>query len=99
MYDGLNANIKDSTFFECNLAINDVEQLNCKNIFWEDALKAWCQYNYEKPSEDEHVYKQIIWYNSHIKINHKLIYEKSWAQNGIMYVKDLYPYGELLSCN
>ena len=65
-YYFLNTQIKNSLFWECNIAPHDIKFFEIQHKFWEDVLTVWCTINYNKPSDQEIQY-QIIWYNSYIK--------------------------------
>ena len=70
----------------CNLCAKDVEKVcPTKNCFWKDILKAWCEYHYQ----DLNVSNQVIWLNSHIRVNDTPIYWKTPAQKKLLYVSDI----------
>ena len=73
--------------WKCKLHEGDVDSLKIKNQFWVDTLKSWCQYNYYK---EDRIENQIIWYNSHIKVNKKVIMWKDVCSKGLMYIHQLY---------
>ena len=55
----------------CNLAVKDCSI--GKYQFFTDILKSWCEHNYHTPMGKAEVLQQTIWYNSHIKVNNKLL--------------------------
>ena len=89
-YYFLNTGIRNSIFWECNLAEEDVKFFKCRNKFWNDVLKAWARFNYECPVKQEDIYDQILWYNSNIKINNRLVFYGKAFDKGLLYVRDLY---------
>lgn len=89
--------------WKCNLQAEDVNTL-FPGSFWKQVLYAWALVNYKVPQTDEQIAGQIIWYNSHIKVQGSVVINKLAYNNGLMYVKDLfspqgtlYTYNELLS--
>ena len=80
--------------WECNLSVLDCENLFPKH-FWMDVLKAWCSYNFQEQVNDPTT--QIIWWNSHVKINNKpFLWERSSSQN-LWYLKQLFQDGRTIS--
>ena len=58
--------------------------------FWTQILEAWCELNYtETITEVEMIRKQILWFNSCIRIGNKPVIWKDWIDKGIMYIKDI----------
>ena len=45
---------------------------------------------YESTTDKTNILNLPIWYNSFIKINNKYVYYKTWANNGILILKDLF---------
>ena len=69
VYSYLQPNLKED-IWRCNLSENDVKYLNIKSNFWKSVLQAWCEFNYENVTENPQ--HQILWYNSHIRVNGEL---------------------------
>ena len=66
---------------ESNLHIQDCSQITNKNMFLWDVLAGWCKID---NSESTHVItKEIIWNNSHIKCNNKILFYHVWYEKGI----------------
>ena len=63
--------------WECNLHKDDIKYLKTKSKFWHDVLKAWCELNYTKFVPPDEVPYQLIWYNSHIRIDKNLFLLKN----------------------
>ena len=55
---------------------------------------AWCKYRYEIPNGGTQIINQVIWYNSHIRVNNKPIFYNSWYQKGIIQIRDIYNAGQ-----
>ena len=77
-----------------NLKQADVQLVtNIQNQFWEDVLKAWCDYHYvmeQTPSA------QMIWWNSHIRIQNRPFFWAKPYERGLMFVHDLYREGSII---
>ena len=58
--------------WKCNLKATDVDKM-FKKSFWRDVVKAWSYVNYvENVTENVNIMNQVLWYNSHLKINKKV---------------------------
>lgn len=77
--------------WECNISKDDASKVLPKltTAFWRDVINGWCEYNYSTPENINLGKEQIIWNNSHIKVNKTMVNFKSWQDAGIMKVKDL----------
>ena len=53
-----------------NLTENDLTQL--KDKFYKEIFNMWTDIHFSNPKECEQIVKQIIWFNSHIKIGNRL---------------------------
>ena len=80
--------------WRCSLHPEDVKYLKIRNQFWEDVLKSWCKFNYYT---DFRVKNQYIWYNSRIRVGGKPIFWRDIADNGLLYVEQLYSQGHMKS--
>ena len=49
-------------------------------IFWLDVLKQWCHYNFVQAEEVGDPKNEILWFNSNIKIENKVVYYKAWHE-------------------
>ena len=78
-------------FWECNLHQSDTKEIHVKFVgsFVKDIIDAWCEYNYYTPKDKVHILNQLIWLNSFIKIDKKVVLYNSWLQAGVIYIKDL----------
>ena len=78
--------------FKGNIAENDVKQLNIKSSFWLECIKIWVNIHFNDTESIS--FKSIhplcmLWFNSNLKINGKLLFYAEWYQKGIVYIKDL----------
>jgi len=91
----------DITYFlRCNISPNDVKQVLKfdKNSFWLEVFTKWFKLTYNNyPMSREEVYGQTLWYNSLIKIDNKMIFQRKWYDHGIKFLSDLIKEGTLLT--
>ena len=74
----------------CNIKYEDLPFKFNKDSLWDEVWQKWCGINYEDNIEDEErILNQHIWYNSHIKINHKVVWKEKWSKQGISWMTDL----------
>ena len=71
----------------CNFQAEHATQIT-KAPFWQDVLKAWGKLNYKTIVDN--LDQEILWYNSHIRINEQLISWKKTIENGLLYVAQLW---------
>ena len=57
----------------CQIQCKDIKVLFPKLNFWTEVLRVCGKYNFKHPQTREQVQQQIIWYNSHVKINGKCV--------------------------
>ena len=81
--------------WRCNFSVEDVKEILDKkrNPFWFDTLSAWARFNFQCDLE----YDQIIWFNSHIKINNHLVFWPKCFNKGLLYLSQLYEQRHLIS--
>ena len=84
-------------FWECNFNVKDVSQFGCKSQFWLSVVEEWARLNFSEPIEENEKINQIIWYNSYITVNKKMLFWKEWYERGIHYVKDLLQNGKIMT--
>ena len=63
--------------WKLNLCYNDVNELDIENHFWKTVVVEWCKFNYHEPISEENIRKQLIHFNSNIKIGRKCIKPKT----------------------
>ena len=78
-----------SLIFKGNIHVQDCSQLSITSHFWKDVLKAWSEYRYYNPVKYKDILAQPIWNNSHLKIDHKVFFDKTLAESGIYYMRDI----------
>lgn len=74
-----------SSLFRCNFEAKDIKT---NNAFINDVCAAWAQFNFKQPLD--YYNNQILWNNSYIKVNNKLIFYKHLFQKDVTYVKDIF---------
>ena len=75
--------------WQCNLMCSDVNKVISRESYWRQLLTAWCDYHYFTPETPEDVQNQVLWCNSHIKINNTPIAWQKPMSVGINKIKDL----------
>ena len=74
----------------CNLKYSDLPFKFPKTSIWNEIWLQWCLHNYSNTVDTtEQILNQNIWFNSHIKVNNKLIYMQKWEEKGIRWISDL----------
>ena len=73
--------------WRCSLESQDVPCLGIKNDFWQEIVIAWAKYNFIQNTE---VPNQILWWNSHIRIQNKPVFFKHAHVRGLKYVHQLF---------
>ena len=76
-----------SNIWRCTLCHEDVDKLKVKSEFWRDVLYSWANYNF---SHNFRIDNQIIWYNSHIRIENSPFFWRDVYQRGLVYVYQLF---------
>ena len=69
--------------FNCNLKLEDIDNVPIKNKFWKDLIK----YFFELKFRDELNLDSVIWYNSHLKLVGKTIFCKERFDKGILLIR------------
>lgn len=73
-------------FFKCNFSKDDIPKIN--NLFVYDICKAWSLFNFKEPiSKFEN---EIIWNNSHIKVDNKIVFYQFLYSKGIDHVYNFF---------
>ena len=76
--------------FRCNLNRKDAASYCIDNEFWGQVFIAWCEYCFMDPQNLDEILGQIIWLNSHIKLNNKPLFWRKCVSAGLMYIADIY---------
>jgi hypothetical protein len=88
------------SIFTGNISVKDIisNKLTHRNYFWKDVLLSWAELSYKEKLHKSETDSQQLWYNSHIKVQKKVIYYKEWNEKGIKCVKDIkYETGNIMS--
>ena len=73
--------------WRCRIKPEDVPSMKIRNTFWMNVLQAWSHFNAYKNYREEN---QVIWYNSDIKVNKKMVMWKDAHNRGLIYVYQLF---------
>ena len=87
-YANLDPELKEHIWL-CNITSKDIIENFDENSIWTRILVAWSKINFFEPQNKEEVLNQYLWYNSHIKVNGKVIKWKHWWNKDIWKVQDL----------
>ena len=83
---------------QCNCSIKDMSVL-CKKqkipLFYSGLLSAWAELHHRNMFDVTDIQNEIIWYNSNITDQHRLLYFKDWHEKGIFKVSQLFETGSL----
>ena len=75
--------------WRCNISATDVET-TFKKSFWRDVLLSWSKLNYGNfPENAEEISNQIIWYNSRIKQQGKVLIFRKAMETGLMFIHQI----------
>ena len=75
--------------WQCNLELKDVCYMVPHTSFWTHVLTAWCEYNFTPQDQIQQPLDQVLWCNSHIRIQNVPIVWEKVMQYGINHVRDL----------
>ena len=85
--------LQEELIWKCNFNVKTVSQIlgifKIKSMFWIDVVKAWSLINYRIPETQDEIVSQILWLNTSIQINKKVVYYPNMVNKGILYIKDL----------
>ena len=76
--------------FESNLHVQDCSQIAKNNMFLRDILAGWCKINTSETTRV--IQKEIIWNNSQIKCNNKVLFYVDWFEKGIKFIEHIYDF-------
>ena len=89
-FQQLNPVLKER-IFRCNLREDDIKT-EFKPSFWRDVLVAWSKLSFQQSNQiitKDQILAQSIWYNSHIRIDNKVIFFKKAFEKGLSKLFDL----------
>ena len=72
-----------------NIRRKDIDVCIKNDSFWHSVYGAWCEYNFHTPTTYESVNAQIIWCNSHIRIQGEPFINLQAYRLGIKTIEDL----------
>lgn len=78
--------------WQCNLEKKDIGVIftsNFKSQLWLDIVSSWCEYNFFNPESYTEISQQLLWFNSHIRIQGKPIFYCHWYTKGVVTVNDI----------
>lgn len=87
-------------FLQMNMSTTDVTMItaNITNRFMKDVLFAWSRYNFHPPTHINQIRKQVVWFNSHIKINNNTVFIPELYDHNICYIHQFFDnHGNILS--
>ena len=87
VYSILRCNDLGEDIWRCSIEPTEVSKLKCKSDFWRDVLSSWNEYNF---FHQKRIENQMIWYNSYIKIEDKLVFWADSYRKGLKYVHQLF---------
>ena len=76
--------------WNCQLNKKDANKVFQKNTFWHQTAKLWMELSYEHPVNEAMVLRQVLWFNTNIKINEKVIMYSNWHKHGINLISNLF---------
>ena len=79
-----------SLIIQTNVTKKDLSTYLNNESIWFDVWKAWSFYSYqEEISNYKEILNQLLWFNSSIKIENKVVFFKDWYIAGIHYIYDI----------
>ena len=75
--------------WQSNLCPADINGMFVEKHFWRVVLEYWCAVNYTPPMSNAQVRDQILWYDSDIRVDNKVIFYQKWYKAGIIRVEDI----------
>ena len=71
-------------FIKCKFSLKDTNQCwkNTSHILV-GCLKQWCHYNFVYAEEVGDPKDEILWFNSDMKIENKVVYYKAWHEQNL----------------
>ena len=82
-YHKLNVIPLNKQIWKCNIDKKDVLK-QFETGFWKDVLSAWAKWHFKENCLDENILDQIIWFNSHIKVNKKTVFYRKALKAGLL---------------
>ena len=73
--------------FRSNLKQQDSTLFNIKDPFLKEIIQSWTKFNYK--DDNLHFASTCIWYNSHLRIENRPFFYRTWLSTGIKEIRDL----------
>ena len=83
--------------WRCNLHKKDLPCVFKRKSWWRGVTELWCRVNYHVPHTASQVERQVLWLNSHVRINGVPYYHYSAAKVGLMCFGDIWMDGKLMT--
>ena len=80
--------VSPQVFWEANISVRDIKTL-VKPSMYRDIWVAWSKVNFHNPGSVKQISTQVLWNNSFIKEEKRLLFFKEWYKKGIIYFGDL----------
>ena len=84
VYEILDFNLKN-LIWQCNLHKQDVKG----STFWHEVLGEWCKLHFQSDMGNEDHVGEILWRNSLIRINDKVLYNKKCIKRNMLRLADI----------
>ena len=91
--------VNNQFFWACNFSPQDMPNVCEAEGFWLSVVQAWALYNYHEPLTKGCIKKQIIWLNSHIRIEDRPVYFENAYDKGIIFLEDILKESRLMQYN
>jgi hypothetical protein len=69
--------------------LNKTDMPTIPETFYNSIFQMWSKLNYCEPTKPEEILKQMVWNNSHIKVDNKIVYSRKMIGKNITYIQDL----------
>ena len=91
VYSQMKCDLLGEDIWRCTILPQDIDNIRITNQFWKDVWKSWSEYNYYK---DFRIENQLIWYNSHIRVQDKPIWWRDICAAGLKYIYQMFEKGD-----
>jgi len=77
-------------FLRCNIKFKDLPFEYTEGSLWREFWSEWCNQNFVNEINDlEGILNQNIWFNSHIQVQDKPVYFRSWEVKGLRWINQI----------
>ena len=84
-----------------NMDIADVTVMTADipNQFMKEVIQAWSQYNFYIPANIHQIRNQIVWFNTHVRVDNRTLFIRALYTANIIYIHQFFDeIGDLLEC-